>query len=73
MTGEERRRFEAALEAWEESILRPALARAPERDALFQTSWGTPIQPLYTPRDLVKWDSLRDLGLPGAFPYTRGV
>jgi len=73
MTGEERRRFEAALEAWEKSVLRPALARAPERDALFQTSWGTPIQPLYAPRDLVKWDSFRDLGFPGAFPYTRGV
>ncbi len=73
MTGEERRRVEAALEAWEKSVLRPALARAPERDALFQTSWGTPIQPLYAPRDLVKWDSFRDLGFPGAFPYTRGV
>ena len=73
MTEEERRGFEAALEAWEKAVLRPALARAPERDALFQTSWGSPIQRLYTPRDLVRWDALEALGFPGEFPYTRGI
>ncbi len=28
---------------------------------------------LYTPDDLTGWDATRDLGFPGAFPYTRGI
>ena len=73
MTEEERRRLEEAFEAWEEGVLKPALARTPERHALFQTSWGSPIQRLYTPQDLARWEPHRDLGFPGEFPYTRGV
>jgi methylmalonyl-CoA mutase N-terminal domain/subunit len=43
-----------------------------ERKALFRTSWGTPIKRVYRPDDApVDYD--RDLGEPGAFPYTRGV
>jgi methylmalonyl-CoA mutase N-terminal domain/subunit len=45
---------------------------APERDALFTTMSGLPVDPLYTP-DNVDLDYERDLGFPGAFPFTRGV
>jgi methylmalonyl-CoA mutase, N-terminal domain len=45
----------------------------PERDALFETISGQPIEPLYTEEDLAEWDSDRELGFPGEFPYTRGV
>src|SRR3954451_21275863 len=45
----------------------------PERDALFETISGQPIEPLYTEEDLSEWDAERDLGFPGEFPYTRGV
>ncbi|MFL5891254.1 MAG: methylmalonyl-CoA mutase [Solirubrobacterales bacterium] len=45
----------------------------PERDALFETISGQPIEPLYTEEDLAGWDTERDLGFPGEFPYTRGV
>jgi methylmalonyl-CoA mutase N-terminal domain/subunit len=45
----------------------------PERDALFETISGQPIEPLYTEEDLAAWDTERDLGFPGEFPYTRGV
>jgi methylmalonyl-CoA mutase N-terminal domain/subunit len=45
---------------------------SPERDALFKTVSGLPVEPLYTPRD-VEIDHDRDLGFPGAFPYARGV
>src|SRR5204862_4728703 len=45
----------------------------PERDALFETISGQPIEPLYTEEDLTGWDSDRELGFPGEFPYTRGV
>ena len=45
----------------------------PERDALFETISGHPVEPLYTGEDLAEWDAERDLGHPGEFPYTRGV
>jgi methylmalonyl-CoA mutase, N-terminal domain len=44
----------------------------PERDALFTTMSGLPIEPLYTP-DGVEVDYERDLGYPGVYPSTRGV
>jgi methylmalonyl-CoA mutase N-terminal domain/subunit len=44
----------------------------PERDALFTTMSGLPVEPLYTP-DNVEIDYERELGYPGVFPYTRGV
>ena len=44
----------------------------PERDALFTTISGEPVEPLYTEEDLPA-DLVGDIGLPGEFPYTRGV
>jgi methylmalonyl-CoA mutase, N-terminal domain len=54
---------------WKEEVY----SRQPERDALFETISGEPIEPLYSPEDLAEWDPERDLGFPGEFPYTRGV
>ena len=56
------------LERWEREIFR----RAPERDAPFSTISGEPIKPLYTESDLPA-DTDSAIGLPGEFPYTRGV
>jgi methylmalonyl-CoA mutase N-terminal domain/subunit len=58
---------------WEENTLRPTLAKNPERQAEFTTVSAFPIQRLYTPADLSGWDPDRDLGYPGAPPYTRGI
>jgi len=44
--------------------------RKPERDALFSTISGEPVEPLYTADDLPDPD---EIGLPGEYPYTRGV
>ncbi len=44
----------------------------PERDALFTTISGEPVEPLYTEEDLPA-DLVGEIGLPGEFPYTRGV
>jgi methylmalonyl-CoA mutase N-terminal domain/subunit len=44
----------------------------PERDALFSTMSGLPVEPLATP-DTVAIDYERDLGYPGVYPFTRGV
>ena len=43
-----------------------------ERDALFSTISGEPVEPLYTEEDLPA-DPDAAIGMPGEFPYTRGV
>jgi methylmalonyl-CoA mutase, N-terminal domain len=54
---------------WREDVY----SKQPERDALFETVSGHPIEPLYGPDEPAGWDPERDLGHPGEFPYTRGV
>ena len=44
-----------------------------ERASEFTTVSGYPIRGLYSATDLSGWDPVRDLGLPGAPPYTRGI
>jgi methylmalonyl-CoA mutase N-terminal domain/subunit len=44
-----------------------------ERDYLFETVSGRPVAPLYTPADVDGLDYDDDLGVPGEFPFTRGV
>ena len=66
-TAEERRRAHATDE-WR----RDRYEQSPEREALFTTMSGLENEPLYTPSN-VEIDYDRDLGYPGAFPYTRGV
>lgn len=60
------------LERWEETTVQQALARFPERYETFTTVSGQPVQRLYTPLDVADMDYMRDLGLPGEFPFTRG-
>jgi methylmalonyl-CoA mutase, N-terminal domain len=66
-TAEERRRAHATDE-WRRALYE----QSPEREALFSTMSGLENEPLYTPEN-VAIDYDRDLGYPGAFPYTRGV
>jgi methylmalonyl-CoA mutase N-terminal domain/subunit len=54
---------------WREEVY----GKQPERDALFETISGRPVEPLYTEEDRAESDPERDLGFPGEFPYTRGV
>jgi methylmalonyl-CoA mutase, N-terminal domain len=49
---------------------REKYARTPERDALFSTISGEPVEPLYTSEDLPDPERV---GFPGEYPYTRGV
>ncbi len=64
--------LDRARRAWESEILRPALERSPERRAAFETSSGIPLERVYLPDDSDP-DYLERLGLPGEYPYTRGV
>jgi len=48
-------------------------AGSPERKSEFTTLSGLPIERLYTADSQTNWDSEVALGLPGEFPYTRGI
>jgi methylmalonyl-CoA mutase N-terminal domain/subunit len=62
-------------ERWRATTRAKALKSAPERRERFATSSDVEIADLYTAGDLdsVDFDPERDLGLPGEFPFTRGV
>ena len=55
-----------------EAQWREAYGRTPERRSSFTTLSGEAIAPLYTERDLPE-DMEASIGLPGQFPFTRGV
>ncbi len=57
---------------WEESTVQKSQQRMPERDNLITTS-SVPIKRVYTPEDNEWLDYSSDIGLPGEYPYTRGV
>jgi methylmalonyl-CoA mutase N-terminal domain/subunit len=58
---------------WEETSVRKALNRFPERYDDFSTMSGAPVKRLYTPLDQADADYARDQGFPGEYPFTRGV
>lgn len=64
---------DTARARWERDILEPTLAKAPERSGPFTTISGRPIERLYTAEDVAGIDADRDVGLPGAYPYVRGI
>ena len=57
---------------WKESTYKKSVDKFPERRANFQTSSGIEIPPVQSPRqdDPVY---MQQLGLPGEYPFTRGV
>jgi methylmalonyl-CoA mutase N-terminal domain/subunit len=62
-----------AKQDWLDNVYGPATKKRAERKKSFTTLSGDPIEPLYTADDLAGFDAQRDLGDPGAFPYTRGI
>lgn len=64
---------EESLQEWEEQHLAESLRRMPESRDEFTTVSLKPIKRLYTPADLEGIDYDRDIGYPGAPPYTRGI
>jgi len=65
--------LQESLKTWEEKNLAKALKNLPERKKNFLTTSSEPINRLYTPLDVAEQNYQRDLGLPGQYPYTRGV
>lgn len=67
------RKPSAAEIRWEEQVLKPALQKSPERQRVFTTLSGVPVDRLYTPADVAEFDYQRDLNEPGEYPFTRGI
>ncbi|MEE8523653.1 MAG: methylmalonyl-CoA mutase family protein, partial [Thermoanaerobaculia bacterium] len=65
--------FKELLDAWRDGPLRDSLSRLPERRSEFRLDSGIPIAGLYTHLDLDASDDAGAIGLPGVYPFTRGV
>jgi methylmalonyl-CoA mutase N-terminal domain/subunit len=64
--------IEESLAAWVKKT-QAVLEKRPERKEHFETLSGIPVERVYTPSSESGYDYLQDLGLPGEYPYTRGV
>ena len=61
-------RLREQLRLWEEEF-----GATPARKALFRTSSGIEVSPLYTPADRTSGEAYAEaLGVPGQYPFTRG-
>jgi len=57
---------------WFEKVYKKSIDKFPERCKTFKTPSGAEVNPIYTPLDN-DFDYLEKLGLPGEYPFTRGV
>ncbi len=62
----------AAARDWRSTTLAKSEAKMPSRRPRFSTWSDTDVPDVLTPAD-VRVDYLKDLGLPGEYPFTRGV
>ena len=69
---EQLERIQEAKAKYDDKVAK-ALQKMPERKAEFVNTSGIPLQRVYTPLDMAGFDYLKQLGLPGQYPYTRAV
>lgn len=65
-------RLEAEYRDWLNEYNK-ALGKMPERLERFSTVSDMEVMPIYTPLDLRGKDYFEDIGMPGKYPFTRGV
>jgi len=65
-------RLKEAKAKYDERVAK-VLQKMPERKADFANTSGIPINRVYTPLDMEGFDYLKQLGMPGQYPYTRAV
>ncbi len=65
--------IKSTSDTWETNVVEKTLPRNPERKIVFRTSSDAVIKRAYTPADISDFDYSSDLGMPGEYPYTRGV
>ncbi len=68
----DRDRIVGDVARWEEERVAPFLEKSPERKSEFRSSSGFEVKRVYTPADVAP-DPYAEIGLPGEFPFTRGV
>jgi methylmalonyl-CoA mutase N-terminal domain/subunit len=57
---------------WNDKVEK-TLSKNPERRKDFQTTSGIKVRRVFSPPDMAEVDYMRDLNMPGEYPYTRGV
>jgi len=62
---EAKAKYDAAVEK--------VLKKIPERKSEFVNTSGIPVDRVYTPLDMQEFDYIKQLGMPGQYPYTRAV
>lgn len=65
-------RLEDVLKEWAKQV-EEKIQKRPERKPEFVNTSDIPINRVYTPLDLSDADYLTEIGLPGEYPFTRGV
>ena len=63
----------SAVERWRATTRAAVVASSKERRPAFVSTSEIPIADVYTPDDLPDFDPASELGLPGEYPFTRGV
>ena len=62
--------LEAESKRWEEQVVQPVIKKNPERKAEFTSPSQIPLPRVALPQET---DYMESLGLPGEYPFTRGV
>jgi methylmalonyl-CoA mutase, N-terminal domain len=61
------------LKRWQETTLKKAVAKSPERQPSFESTSQIELKNVYTPPDVGDKSYMENLGFPGEFPFARGV
>ena len=67
------KKIAAEIQQWEKEQVAKTVARFPERREQFATTSDIEVKRIYTPLDTQDNDYLAREGLPGEYPFTRGV
>jgi methylmalonyl-CoA mutase N-terminal domain/subunit len=67
------RKISSLQRKWEKNTLRRWSAKSPERKGRFENPSAIALKTVYGPQDLAYHEYSKDNGMPGEFPYTRGV
>ncbi|MDD3642576.1 MAG: methylmalonyl-CoA mutase family protein [Candidatus Krumholzibacteria bacterium] len=68
-----KRDISGPVDDWKESVYEPYRAKGGERRARFATTSDIEIAPVYTPLDAPEAEVMERNGLPGVYPFARGV
>jgi methylmalonyl-CoA mutase N-terminal domain/subunit len=68
-----RRKVASLQRKWVRSTLKPWVGKLPERKDTFEDPSEISLRTVYTPLDVAHHEYEKEVGLPGEFPYTRGI